>query len=84
MTTKMKRPDMSAYFRARIDWHTHGLASGAWARTPADVMKVDGDVTSRTITVTMRDGTTYEWSGGRLAARKINGCYAPLMPKKVA
>lgn len=77
----MKRPDMRAYFSARIDRHVNGMMATQSARTPADVVRVDGDVTSRLIMVTMRDGTRYAWSGGRYGARKVNGCYAPLMPR---
>ena len=78
------RPDMRDYFRARIDWHVHGLMATSVGRLPRDVAKVDGDVTSRVITVTTRSGETFTWEGGRYASRKVNGCYAPLMPRKVS
>lgn len=78
-----KRPDMRPYFRSRIDWHVNGLMSSRHVARPASVLHVDGDVTDATITVTMRDGTVWTWSGGGHASRKINGCYAPLMPKPV-
>lgn len=79
MTTK--RPDLSAYFRSRIDWHVRGLMSGHQARLPNAVKTIDGDVTDHRIVVTMVDGTVWEWAGGRYATRKVAGCYAPLMPK---
>ena len=78
----MKRPDMGAYFRARIDWNVNGMMARTNARLPHSVKTVKGDVTDSTITVTMLDGTEYIWTGGQYASRKINGCYAPLMPKK--
>jgi hypothetical protein len=76
-----KRPDMRDYFRARIDYHVNGMLAGSQARIPFGVARVGGDVTGDVITVTMRDGTVWKWSGNRYAARKVNGCYAPLMPK---
>lgn len=78
-----KRPDMRDYFKARIEWHVRGLLARS-ARYPADVVRVAGDVTDQVIRVTMRDGSIFTWSGGRYAARKINGCYAPLMPKPIS
>ena len=78
----MKRPDMRDYFKARIDYHVNGMFAGQ-ARRPNDVRKITGDVTSSRITVEMVDGTVYEWTGGRYASRKRNGCYAPLMPKAI-
>ena len=80
MATKMKRPDMRSYFAGRIDYHTRGMFARTVTR-PADVVRVIGDVTDRELTVVMRDGTEWRWTGGRYAARKVNGCYAPLMPK---
>lgn len=79
----MPRPDMRGYFRARIDQHVNGMMARTWATAPRNVKGVKGDVTDREIVVTMLDGTTYTWSGGRYAARKVNLCYAPLMPKPV-
>lgn len=79
----MKRPNLNAYFRARIDHHVFGMMSRMSATAPQNVKSVKGDVTDREIVVTMLDGTTYKWEGGRYAARKVNGCYAPLMPKPV-
>lgn len=79
----MKRPDMRARFRAQIDTHVNG---GGWNRTPNlphGVAKVKGDVTDREIVVTMKDGTEWKWAGGKYASRKVNLCYAPLMPKPV-
>lgn len=82
---KSSRPNMSAYFRACIDQHVNGmLARTSMGGTrPRDVKSIRGDVTDREIVVTMLDGTEYRWTGGRYAARKVNGCYAPLMPKPV-
>lgn len=77
----MKRPDMRPYFKAQIDRHVNGLS--ATSRTPLmprGVQRVVGGVTQRLIVVTMDDGTVWHWSGGQYAARKVNGCYAPLMP----
>jgi len=74
------RPDMRDYFRARIDFHVNGIFSRN-TRLPSGVRKIIGDVTSREIVVIMDDGTTHNYSGGRYAERKRNGCYAPLMPR---
>jgi len=81
MVTLAKRPDMRAYFAARIDWHVHGMLARTTARLPHGVERVRGDVTDPLITVVMRDGTEWVWRGGQYAARKVNGCYAPLQPK---
>lgn len=80
---KARRPDMRDYFKARIDWHVRGMFARS-ARYPAGVVRVTGDVTDREILVKMHDGTVFAWSGGRYATRKINGCYAPLMPKPIS
>ena len=77
-----KRPDLTAYFRGRIDYHVNGMFARTVA-SPRDVRRIEGDVDSSVITVTMLDGTVWTWSGGRYAARKVNGCYAPLAPKPV-
>lgn len=77
-----KRPDMRAYFRGRIDYHVNGMFARQVSR-PRDVKSIVGDVTDRVITVTMLDGTEWKWSGGRYASRKVNLCYAPLMPTPV-
>lgn len=79
----MKRPDMKAYFAARVDYHVNGMMARTQARLPRDVKRVHGDVTSSVIRVEMTDGTEYEWRGGEYGSRKINGCYAPKMPKAV-
>lgn len=78
-----KRPDMRDYFRARIDYHVNGMLARSTPRLPNGVVKVNGQVTDREITVTMKDGSTWLWKGGQYASRKVNGCYAPLMPKAV-
>jgi hypothetical protein len=72
---------MSSYFRAQIDRHVHGMRASAVGQRPAGVRLVTGTVTDRTITVTMQDGTVWSWTGGQYAARKVHGCYAPLMPR---
>lgn len=78
-----KRPDLKAYFRGRIDWHVHGLMAGRGPSLPLH-LRVQGDVTDRSIVVTdTRTGESWEWQGGQYAARKVAGCYAPLMPKPV-
>ena len=78
------RPNMKPYFRARIDYHVNGvLARTSLPRPPAGVVRIKGDVTDREITVVMNDGTEFRYEGGRYASRKVNGCYAPLMPKPV-
>ncbi len=79
MTTN--RPNLQPYFAARISHHVNGMLSRSVARLPHDVCKLDGDVTDSTITATMCDGTEWKWTGGRYAARKVNRCYAPLMPR---
>lgn len=78
-----KRPDMRAYFRAQIDYNVNGMLATTRATRPNDVTRVEGTVTDRSITVTTRDGNVWHWQGGTYAARKVNGCYAPLMPKPV-
>jgi hypothetical protein len=78
-----KRPDMRPYFRARIDWHVNGMLARTRVDRPAGVDRVRGDVTDRDIVVVMRDGTEWRWTGGEYASRKVNGCYAPLMPRPV-
>ena len=80
----MKRPDMSAWFRSRIDWHTHGMLSGRQAPRPHGVRKIDGDVTDSVVRVTMEDGTQWLWAGGRHSSRKRHGCYPPLMPTPIS
>lgn len=82
MSKTKTRPDMRAWFRARIDWHTHGMLARN-ATLPRGVEKVNGDVTSHDIMVIMQDGTTWLWQGGRYSTVKRNGCYAPLMPRPV-
>lgn len=76
----MARPNMKPYFAARIDNHVNGMLARTQAQRPANVSRIDGNVTDSVITVTMTDGTEYQWAGGRYASRKVNGCYAPLMP----
>jgi hypothetical protein len=78
-----KRPNLRAYFAARIDHHVNGMMARPTPALPSDVKRVNGDVTSTTITVEMLDGTVWRWSGGRYASRKVNLCYAPLMPKPI-
>lgn len=80
----MARPDMRAYFRSRIDWHVNGLLAGPQVPRPEGVQKIEGDVRDREVVVTMRDGTVYRWSAGRLSSRKRAGCYAPLMPRPIS
>lgn len=77
------RPDMRPYFSAQIDHHVNGMMARSQVTRPHDVVDVSGTVTDSVITVTMRDGTTWKWSGGRYAARKVHGCYAPLMPRAI-
>lgn len=82
---KYTRPDMRDYFKASIANYTHGMLSPyrghrVW---PNGVKRIDGNVTDQIITVTMEDGSVYKWSGGRYSSRKINLCYAPLMPKPI-
>jgi hypothetical protein len=82
MKVAMKRPDLRAYFRSRIDYHVNGMFARSVSR-PSDVKSIVGDVTDREIVVTMLDGTVYKWAGGKYASRKVNLCYAPLMPTPV-
>lgn len=77
----MTRPDLRSYFKGRIDWHVNGLLARSQARLPADVVRVKGDVTDREIVAVMKDGTEWRWQGGGYSSRKVNGCYAPLVPK---
>lgn len=77
----MKRPDMRPYFKAKIDQYVNGMMSRSVARIPPGVALVSGQVTDKVIVVTMSDGTEWRWTGGQYANRKVNLCYAPLMPK---
>ena len=79
-----KRPDMRPYFAARIDRHVNGMMARSSATRPPGVARIAGDVTDTTITVVMNDGTEWQWSGGQYSARKVNGCYAPKMPRPTA
>lgn len=83
MPKQMTRPNLSEFFKAKIDQHVHGMLSSAVVRLPNTVKKVSGSVEDAVITVTMQDGTEYQWSGGRYSTRKVAGCYAPLMPKPI-
>lgn len=76
-------PDMRDYFKARIDYHVNGMMARSIARLPQGVRNVKGDVDSREIIVVLTDGTEIKYEGGKYSSRKVNGCYAPLMPKKV-
>jgi hypothetical protein len=80
----MKRPDMKSYFHAQIDQHVNGMMARTTAKRPVGVLTIEGTVTDSVITVTMHDGTVWVWRGGKYAARKVNGCYAPLMPRATA
>ena len=60
--------------------HVHGPRWNG-PMLPNTVRQVQGTVTDPLITVHMRDGSTWTWIGGRYASRKVNGCYAPLMPR---
>lgn len=71
------------YFRHRIDWHVNGMLATT-RRPDMTGIRVVGDVTDRDITVTYDSGVTEAYHGGRYASRKVNGCYAPLMPTKEA
>jgi hypothetical protein len=79
----MARPDMSAYFRAQIDYHVNGMLAQTHGTLPPGVLHVVGDVTTAEITVQLVSGEIYRWSGGRYSTRKVNLCYAPLMPKVI-
>lgn len=81
--TKAKRPDMRDYFRGRIDHHVNGMMARTSARLPVNVISITGDVTDSVITVFLRDGNAFKWTGGQYAARKVNGCYAPKMPTPI-
>jgi hypothetical protein len=77
---KMKRPDMRAYFRYRIEWKNKGLLSSlAHPGLPEGVRQVKGDVADRRIEVFAGD-RIWSWQGGRYASRKTNGNYPLLMP----
>ena len=79
-----KRPDLKNFWRSRIDNHVNGMLAGPLLPAPRDVVSIDGRITDPVITVTMRDGTVWLYSGGRYAAKKRNGCYAPLIPQPMA
>lgn len=78
---KNSKPDMRDYFKARIEYHVHGAFGSRWAKLPRGVKRVEGDVDSALIVVIMDDDTEHLYAGGKYASRKVNGCYAPLMPK---
>jgi hypothetical protein len=75
--------ELKDFFKGQIDFHVNGLFANPSARIPADVVKLDGGVTDRVITVVWRNGAVENYEGGRYAARKVNGCYAPLLPKLI-
>ena len=75
----MNRRTVQAYFRWQIDQHVHGMRATA-RRPELGRGRIVGNVTDAEISVTYPDGTQETWYGGRYAARKIHGCYAPLMP----
>lgn len=77
----MSTDTIRLYFRYRIDWHVNGMFATR-SRPDMQGIRVVGDVTDRDITVTYPPGKTEVYHGGRYASRKINGCYAPLMPTK--
>ena len=83
MKSRIERPDMKSWFKARIDYHTRGMLATTQGRRPEGVYQIIGDVTSREIKVIMIDGSEYFWKGGEYSSRKTHGCYAPLMPKPV-
>lgn len=76
------RPNLSSYFRSQIESHVYGTP--LYVSLPHDVKSISGDVTSNIITVVMKDSSVWLWSGGRYASRKVNLCYAPLMPKPLS
>lgn len=79
----MTTPDMRPYFRARIDFHVNGLLARRPAPLPPGVRRIRGDVTDREIAVELDSGDILHFTGGRYASRKVNGCYAPLMPTRL-
>lgn len=83
MPKQMPRPNLSEFFKAQIDHAVNGMLATTTRRLPNTVARVNGTVESEVITVTMTDGTEYQWSGGQYSARKVRGCYAPLMPKPI-
>ncbi len=83
MSKPAQRPDMRAYFRAQIDRSVNGLMATTVPRLPVGVRSVVGSVRDREIIVSMADGSVWRWTGGRYASRKVNGCYAPLLPTPV-
>lgn len=76
------RPDLTRHFQSKIDQHVYGMMTQNVVPAPNGIT-VRGDVTDTLIVATDRDGNEWRWIGGRYAQRKINGCYAPLMPKPV-
>lgn len=83
MPKPLARPNLSEFFKAKIEHHVHGMLATRTVRLPNTVRRVHGDVTDAVIEVTMTDGTVYKWSGGQYSTRKQHGCYAPLMPKPI-
>lgn len=76
------RPNLNDHFQSKINVHVFGMMSQGVIPPPPGIT-VRGDVTDTLIVATDRDGNEWRWIGGRYASRKINGCYAPLMPKPV-
>jgi hypothetical protein len=83
MPKQMPRPNLSEFFKAKIDQHVNGMLATSTVRLPNTVRRVSGSVEDAVIEVTMTDGTVYKWSGGQYSTRKVRGCYAPLMPKPI-
>lgn len=75
-------PELRRIFRHRIDVHVLGMMAGS-APARRDVVKIAGDITDKFIVVTYRDGHVETYSGGGYAEHKRNGCYSPLMPRRV-
>jgi hypothetical protein len=73
---------IAQHFKYEIDRSVNGMSGTA--RRPdlsREGVSIEGSVRESQIIVTVNGSRTYIYNGARYSARKVNGCYAPLMPK---
>jgi hypothetical protein len=59
MPKQMPRPNLSEFFKAKIDQHVNGMLATSTVRLPNTVRRVSGSVEDAVIEVTMTDGSIY-------------------------
>jgi flagellar biosynthesis regulator FlbT len=74
---------IAQHFKYEIDRSVNGMMGTA--RRPdliREGVSIEGSVRDAQIIVTVKARRGYYiYNGGRYATRKVNGCFAPLMPK---